>query len=96
MTVSKKVVKELKTVIVKFDKFTEWDFIPPGSFYVRIASGDYLFIKTSDRSAAQKYLNDEFGIAKYTAIPTKIQKSKSKQTNGGYSCTGTATRQVKR
>lgn len=84
--------KVIKTVVVKFEKFSEWDFIPPGSFYIRPASGDYLFLKTSDRKAAQAFVNNEYGVGKYAVIPTKDQKTKSRLESGGLSCTGTATR----
>lgn len=84
--------KVIKTVVVKFEKFSEWDFIPPGSFYIRPASGDYLFLKTSDRKAAQEFVNKEYGDGKYAVIPTKDQKTKSRLESGGLSCTGTATR----
>jgi hypothetical protein len=88
--------KAIKSVLVTYDQFTEWDFIPVGSFYIRIATGDYLFIKTSDRAAAQKFVNEEYGKGKYTVVASKIQKTASKLESGGFSCTGTATRQVKR
>lgn len=88
--------KVIKTVVVKFDTFSEWDFVPPGSFYIRPASGDYLFLKTSDRKAAQAFINKEYGAGKYAVIPTKDQKTKSRLESGGLSCTGTATRQSKR
>lgn len=87
-----KKVKPLVTVVVKFDQFTDPDFIPPGSFYIRDASGDYLFIKTSDRKAAQDHADKEYGKGKYAVIPTKDQKTKSRLESGGLSCYGTATR----
>lgn len=85
-------VKVIKTVVVKFEAFSEWDFVPPGSFYIRAASGDYLFLKTSDRQAAQAFVNTEYGTGKYTVVPAKVQKTKSRLESGGLSCTGTATR----
>lgn len=84
--------KVIKTVVVEFEEFSEWDFIPPGSFYIRMASGDYLFLKTSNRSEAQAFINDEYGKGKYTVIPAKIQKTVSRLESGGLSCTGTSTR----
>lgn len=84
--------KVLKTVVVSYDSFSEWDFIAPGSFYIRPASGDYLFLKTSDRKAAQAFVNKEYGAGKYAVIPTKDQKTKSRLESGGLSCYGTATR----
>lgn len=88
--------KVIKTVAVDFETFSEWDFIPMGSFYIRTADGNYLFLKTSDRKAAQEHINNEYGKGKYTVIPTKDQKTKSKLESGGLSCMGTATRQSKR
>lgn len=91
--VKQKKVKPMVTDIVKFEAFSAWDFIPPGSFYIRSASGDYLFLKTSDRLAAQKHIDTEYGKGKYTVIPAKAQtKTVSRLESGGLSCTGTATR----
>lgn len=86
------VEKKIKTVLIHFEAFSEWDFIAPGTFYIRMASGDYLFMKTSDRKSAQEYINKEFGKGKYTVVAAKIQKTVSRLESGGLSCTGTATR----
>lgn len=84
--------KKIKTVVVEFEAFSAWDFIPVGSFYIRDASGDYLFLKTSNRAEAQKYVNDTYGKGKYTVVAAKVQKTVSRLESGGLSCTGTATR----
>ena len=84
--------KKIKTETVKFDVFSGYEFIPPGSFYIRDASGDYLFLKTSNRAEAQKHINDTYGKGKYTIVAAKIQKTVSRLESGGLSCTGTATR----
>lgn len=84
--------KGIETVVVKFETLSEWDFIPPGSFYIRMATGDYLFLKTSDRAKAQEFINTEYGKGKYTVVAAKIQKTKSRLESGGLSCTGTSTR----
>ena len=49
-----KKVKPLVAVSVDFETFSDPDFIPPGSFYMRNAIGDYIFLKTSNRQVAQK------------------------------------------
>lgn len=91
--VKPKKVKPMVTELVKFETFSAWEFIPPGSFYIRMASGDYLFMKTSDRIAAQKHIDTEYGKGKYTVIPAKAQtKAVSRLESGGLSCTGTSTR----
>lgn len=87
-----KKVKPMVTVNVTFEQFSEWDFLPPGSYYIRNAIGDYVFIKTSDRVAAQKYIDENYGKGKYRVIPSKDDKGKSRQENGGYTVTGTSTR----
>lgn len=91
MSVVKK-VKPLVTVTVEFKVFSEWDFVPPGSFYIRDATGDYIFMKTSDRKVAQQHIDKEYGKGKYTVVPAKTQKTVSRLESGGLSCTGTATR----
>lgn len=91
-----KKVKPLVAVSVDFETFSDPDFIPPGSFYIRNAIGDYIFLKTSNRQIAQKYIDDAYGKGKYTAVPAKSEKPTSRLESGGYSVTGTSTRQVKR
>ena len=89
--------KQIETIIVEHKLFSEYDFIPPGSFYIRIATGDYVFYKTSDRAKAQAQIDLDFPPkGKYTAIPVKISKTKSKLESGGLSCTGTSTRRGQR
>lgn len=87
-----KKVKPMVTVSISFNEFSEWDFIPPGSYYIRNALGDFLFLKTSDRNLAQKHVDFVYGKGKYRVIPSKDDKTKSKLESGGLSCTGTSTR----
>ena len=85
--------KQIETTIVEYKQFSDFDFIPPGSFYIRIATGDYVFYKTSDRAKAQAQIDLDFPPkGKYTAIPVKISKTKSKLESGGLSCYGTQSR----
>ena len=83
----------MNIIELTFEEVSDYNFIPPCNFYYRNCVGNYIFISTSDREVAQKYIDEEVGIkGKYTAIPTKISKTKSKLENGGYSACGTATR----
>lgn len=84
--------KVVKTVTVTYEQFTEWDFIPPGSWYIRNAMGDYVFVKTSERKVAQDFVDSEYGKGKYAVVPAKQDKTKSRLESGGLSCTGTSTR----
>lgn len=83
-----KASKEMRTVTVTYEEFSDYEFTPPGSYYVRMATGDYLFVCTSDRNAAQAYFDAEFNKGRYTAIPSKMTKPKS----GYYTASGTSTR----
>ncbi len=84
--------KEVATVLVSYEEFIDYNFVHPGSFYVRMATGDFIFFKTSDRKVAQQEIDNMLGKGRYTAIPSKTQKTKSKLESGGLSCTGTASR----
>lgn len=84
--------KAIVTVTVDYESFTEWDFVPPGSYYIRDAIGNYIFLKTSNRKLAQDHIDLEYGKGKYRVIPSKDDKTKSRLESGGLSCTGTSTR----
>lgn len=80
--------KPIETVTISFEEFSEWDHIAYGSFYIRNAMGDVTYFKTSDRNKAQVCCDEMYGAKRYSVIPTKIMKTKSRLENGGYSCTG--------
>lgn len=84
--------KKIQTVEVSYESFSEWDFLPPGSFYIRNAMGDYTFFKTSNRKAAQDAVNETYGNGRYTVVAAKIEKTKVRSENGEYTCRGTSTR----
>lgn len=87
-----KKVSKLKIQNVSFEEFTDYEFIPPGSFYIRNAMGDYVFVKTADRLAAQNYINDVYGKGKYSVVSAKLDKGQVNSESGEYSVRGTATR----
>ena len=84
--------KKIQTVEVSYEEFSEWDFMPPGSFYIRNAMGDYTFLKTSDRKAAQDAVNEIYGKGRYTVVAAKVEKTKTRSENGEYTVRGTSTR----
>lgn len=83
--------KEVEYVVVSYEQFTDYEFIPPATFYIMSATQDYYFFKTSDRAKAQARC-DELFDGKYTVKASKNQVGKSKQENGGYSATGVSSR----
>lgn len=84
--------KDVKMVSVSYEEFSEWDFIPVGSFYIKNALGDFIFLKTSSRAEAQKKIDSEYGKGKYAVIAAKLEKGVSRLESGEYSCRGTSTR----
>ena len=84
---SKSVVKEIQMVVVEFEEFSDYDFVAPSGLYIRNAIGQYVYVKTKDKVAAQKQIDSVYGAGKYPLIGTKTLVAK-----GALTCTGTATR----
>ena len=75
---------ELRTTTVNYDEFTSLDFVPPATFYIRIATGDYIFLHTSKRGAAQEWVDENFPPkGKYRVSASKLTKNKSDVTARG-------------
>lgn len=53
--------KELQTVLVSYEEWCDPEFNPPSRLFIRVATGDYLFLKTNKRSVAQEYVNENYG-----------------------------------
>lgn len=85
-------MSEMKITTVEFEQFSHYEFIPPATFFIQNAMGDYIFIHTSKRQAAQDWVDENYGKNRYTVKASKLQATKSKLESGGLSCTGTATR----
>ncbi len=65
----------IKTTVVSFEQFSDYEFIAPASWYVKIATGDYYFYHTRDRAIAQQKSDEDWGVGKYRVIPTKPNKA---------------------
>lgn len=83
---------EQKITTVVFEQFSDYEFIPPATFFIQNALGDYIFIHTSKREVAQSWVDEEYGKGRYTVKASKTQATKSKLESGGLSCTGTSSR----
>ena len=84
--------KELKITVVDYATFTDYLFIPPATFYIQNAMGEYIFVHTSSRSVAQDYIDSVYSKGRYTIVASKLQKTVSRSESGELSCRGTATR----
>lgn len=66
---------KIRVTTVTHEEFTEYEFIPPATFYFKNAMGDYIFLHTSNRQVAQEWINENYG-SRYTVVASKIQKGK--------------------
>lgn len=90
MTEAKK--KDPRITVVEYNTFTDYLFIPPATFYIQNAMGEYVFIHTSSRKDAQDYVDNTYSSGRYVVKASKLQKTASKSESGELSCRGTATR----
>lgn len=85
--------KELKITVVNYVTYTDYEFIPPGLWMIQNALGEYIFISTRSRQAAQDWVDTNYPPkGKYKVSATKQIKTKSKMESGGMSVVATATR----
>lgn len=88
---TEKDISKIKTTVVSYAEFSEYDFIPPANFYIMDSMQNYFFVHTSKREDAQAVVNEVYGKNRYTVIPSKQQKTKPR-TEFGLSATGSNTR----
>ena len=90
---TEKSIDKIKTTLVPYEVYTEYDYVDCAAFYIKTALGDRLYIHTNDRSLAQAVADEYSGVkSKYKVVPAKISKTKSKREDGGYSAVGSSTR----
>lgn len=63
-----------KITRVKYEDTLELDYKHPASFYIRDATGDFVYIHTRDRAASQEIIDQEYGAGKYRVQCAKQQK----------------------
>lgn len=82
--------KNLETLILSFQEYLDAKdnkkILP--KYFIVDAMGNYVFIRTRDRSKAQSFVNEEYGEGKYT-IRTQTQDGAA---SGDATCRATATR----
>lgn len=80
-----------KITVVSFEQFSNYEFIPPATFFIQNALGEYIFIHTASRATAQEWVNENYGKGRYTVKASKLQKGKELGENSKPAF-GTATR----
>lgn len=61
----------IKITIVPYNEFVDIEFIPPARFFIKMASGDYMFFHSADRAKVQDKIDELFGKGKYRAVSSK-------------------------
>lgn len=89
---AEKDISKIKTTVISYAEFSEYDFIPPANFYIMDSMQNYFFVHTASRQVAQEVVNEIYGKNRYTVIPSKQMKTKSRREDGGYSAVGSSTR----
>lgn len=70
------VVDKQKVTVVSYADFAKWEFIPPATFFIKDAMGDYIFIHTAQRAVAQEWVDKEYGKGRYSVNTSRLQKGK--------------------
>lgn len=65
-----------KITVVDYAEFTHLDHVPPATWFIKDASGLFIYIHTSKRDKAQQFVDEEYGVGRYTVNASKIQKGK--------------------
>ena len=74
---------DVKITVVMFEQFSAYDFVPPATFFIRNALGEYIFIHTRERAKAQAWVDENYGKGRYTVNASKMQKGKGEVTVRG-------------
>lgn len=69
-------VDKQKITVVSYAEFAKWEFIPPATFFIKDAMGDYIFIHTAKRAVAQEWVDKEYGKNRYSVNTSRLQKGK--------------------
>jgi hypothetical protein len=78
-------MSDVVLVVEEFHNEVMYD--PKGSYYIRNALGQVVWIKTRNRQKAQEAIDKEYGIGKYSVLPVHISKGADSVT-----CRAVATR----
>lgn len=69
-------VDKQKITLVSYAEFAAWEFIPPATFFIKDAMGDYVFVHTAKRQVAQDWVDNEYGKGRYSVNASRLQKGK--------------------
>ena len=68
----------MKTTLVTYEQFSQLEFNHPANYYVRLATGEYLYVHSRSRDKCQEFIDNEYGVGHYTVKASKLTQSKPK------------------
>lgn len=75
----------MKTTTVDYVTFTDDSFLPPSTYYYKNFMGDFIFCHTRSRADAQKYADEDCGVAgKYLIRAAKLVQPKGELSAVGH------------
>lgn len=80
-------MSKVRVTEVSYEQFTDIEFKPPSSFFIKNALGEYVYFHTRSRDVAQEECDKIYGKGHYRIGASKLSKPK-----GDLTVTGTATR----
>lgn len=75
---------DVRVTVVDFELFSDIDFTPPATFFIRNACGDFVYLHTRSREKAQAYVDEHYGKNRYKVNASKIQKGGGNVTAVGH------------
>lgn len=76
-------MSKCKTTVITFEEFTDLEFKAPSAFYLRNSLGEYVYFHTRDRSVAQGWANEIYGVGFYNINGGKMGKAPESQSAVG-------------
>ena len=78
----------MKTTTVTYEQFSQLEFKPPATYFIRLADGTYLYIHSRSRDKAQSFIDEQYGKGHYTVKASKLTQSKPKYEGHNISARG--------
>ncbi len=75
--------KKKEVIVVDFLTFSDDDFRPPSTFFIKDCMGDYVFLQGRDRVKAQEQADEIYGKGHYKVIAAKQGKGGGEQSAVG-------------
>ena len=76
-------MSKCKTTVVTFEEFSDIDYRPPSNYYIREASGNFIYFHTRSRETAQEWCDIIYSKGFYKVNAAKTGKAPEKESAVG-------------